>query len=249
MRHAHEHRRHPGRAGRHPRPLDLERARASTSGSWTSSRPRRASRSTPRSRRSRRGSTRSTRTRACSSISSSARAASATSTSRPSGASGTAPSRALAVVVAQYRAISLRRRRRASSRSLAADPTETKETIDALAARRRCELAARRRRKTHAKALGAPARRGDRSFLLYGTPVRGGGAIVVASDAAIFLGAVAWTPLPVARLFVTDPAGVVWAGCETPRRVRRHALRRRADARCRARRRATATSARAARAP
>src|SRR6185436_14765618 len=40
--------------------------------------------------------------------------------------------------------------------------------------------------------------------------------VIVASDAAIFLGAVAWTPLPVARLFVTDPAGVVWADCETP---------------------------------
>ncbi|MDB4983002.1 MAG: Sensor protein of zinc sigma-54-dependent two-component system, partial [Myxococcales bacterium] len=69
----------------------------------------------------------------------------------------------------------------------------------------------------HTRALGAPARHGDRSFLLYGTPVRGGGSIVVASDAKIFLGAVAWSPLPVARLFVTDPGGLIWAGCETSR--------------------------------
>ena len=64
--------------------------------------------------------------------------------------------------------------------------------------------------------MGATARLGDRSFLLYfGTPVRGGGSIIVASDAKIFLGTVAWSPIPIARLFVTDPAGVVWADCET----------------------------------
>ncbi|HEY2729683.1 MAG TPA: ATP-binding protein [Polyangia bacterium] len=121
---------------------------------------------------------------------------------------------ALTVVVAQYRAIAFVD---ASGviQVLAADPTEQKEIIDSLLPPAR-ELAADVS-KMHAKALGAPARHGDRSFLLYGSPVRGGGAIVVASDAAIFLGAVAWTPLPVARLFVTDPAGVVWAGCETPR--------------------------------
>jgi signal transduction histidine kinase len=71
--------------------------------------------------------------------------------------------------------------------------------------------------RNHRRALGAPTRQGERSFLLYGTPVRGGGSIVVASDAKIFLGAVAWTPLPVAQLFVTDPAGLIWAGCETPK--------------------------------
>src|SRR4029077_9351067 len=97
---------------------------------------------------------------------------------------------------------------------LATDPAEKKETVDALVAPT-LALAAQVSAR-HAKALGAPARHGDRSFLLYGTPVRSGGAIVVASDAASFLGAVAWTPLPVARLYVTDPGGVVWAGCETP---------------------------------
>jgi two-component system sensor histidine kinase HydH len=65
------------------------------------------------------------------------------------------------------------------------------------------------------KALGKTERFGERSFFLYGTPIREGRAIVVASDAAIFLGAVAWTPLASARLFVTDPAGVTWGGCET----------------------------------
>ncbi|HXU60355.1 MAG TPA: ATP-binding protein, partial [Polyangia bacterium] len=58
---------------------------------------------------------------------------------------------------------------------------------------------------------------GARSFLLYGKPVSGGRSIVIASDAAMFLGAVAWTPVPPGtRLFVTDPAGVIWTSCETP---------------------------------
>src|SRR4029077_8452009 len=90
---------------------------------------------------------------------------------------------------------------------------ENAPAVDALMAPTRAlalEVAAR-----HAKALGKPVRFGPRSFLLYGTPVRGGRAIVVASDAAIFLGAVAWTTLPAARMFVTDPAGVVWGRCET----------------------------------
>jgi signal transduction histidine kinase len=120
---------------------------------------------------------------------------------------------ALAVVVAQYRAITFVDGD-GSIQVLAADPSEPRETIDALL-KPTLELAAQVS-STRAKALGAPARHGVRSFLLYGTPVRGGGAIVVVSDAASFLGAVAWTPLPVAHLYVTDPGGVVWAGCETP---------------------------------
>jgi len=120
---------------------------------------------------------------------------------------------ALAVVVAQYRAITFVDAKGAIQ-VLAADPTEAKSTVDALLPPT-LKLAAQVS-STRAKALGAPARYGDRSFVLYGTPVRSGGAIVVASDAASFLGAVAWTPLPVARLYVTDPGGVVWAGCETP---------------------------------
>ena len=120
--------------------------------------------------------------------------------------------RALAVVVAQYRALTYVDAA-GSIQVLAADPTESQQTIDSLMtptlelAR---EVSANRR-----TALGAPARLGNRWFLLYGTPVRGGGSIVVASDAKIFLGAVAWSPIPIARLFVTDPAGAVWAGCET----------------------------------
>jgi len=121
--------------------------------------------------------------------------------------------RALALVVEPYRAITYVDADGAVQ-VLATDPAEKKETVDALVAPA-LALAAQVSAK-HAKALGAPARHGERSFLLYGTPVRSGGAIVVASDAASFLGAVAWSPLPVARLYVTDPAGVVWGGCETP---------------------------------
>ncbi|HVZ73346.1 MAG TPA: ATP-binding protein [Polyangia bacterium] len=118
---------------------------------------------------------------------------------------------ALAVVVPQYRTISFVDAS-GSVQVLATDPTESKETIDALlppTLALASQVAADKRR-----AIGAPARFRDRSFLLYGTPVLGG-SIIIVSDAKIFLGAVAWTPLPVARLFVTDPAGVVWAGCET----------------------------------
>jgi signal transduction histidine kinase len=120
--------------------------------------------------------------------------------------------RALAVVVPQYRAISLLAADGAPL-VVAADPTETRETVLALAPA--TAALARDVARTGVKAFAWPARLGARQFLLYGTPVRGGSAVVVASDAAIFLGAVAWTPLPVARLFVTDPAGVIWADCET----------------------------------
>jgi len=122
--------------------------------------------------------------------------------------------RALAVVVAQYRIVALVGPDGAFQ-VLAVDPSETADAVAALkpdVARLALEVSSRR-----AQALGKPTRLGARSFLLYGKPVSGGRAIVIASDAAVFLGAVAWTPLPAsARLFVTDPAGVIWAGCETP---------------------------------
>jgi two-component system sensor histidine kinase HydH len=120
--------------------------------------------------------------------------------------------RALAVVVAQYRTIGLIGPD-GGFEVLAVDPTETAATVAALRPdMRRLALEVSQR---HAQALGAPTRVGPRSFLLYGKPVSGGRAIVIASDAAVFLRAVTWTPLPAAHLLVTDPAGVVWAGCET----------------------------------
>jgi signal transduction histidine kinase len=119
--------------------------------------------------------------------------------------------RAMASVVAQYRTISLFGPD-GTLQVMAVHPTETADTVEALRNPTR-RLAAEVEAKS-SKALGSPARHDARSFLLYGAPVRGGGAIVVASDAAIFLSAVAWTPLPVARLFVTDPAGVIWGNCE-----------------------------------
>jgi len=125
--------------------------------------------------------------------------------------------RALTVVVPQYRTITLIDDRGATE-VLEVDPTETQPTVEALmpdARRLALEVSAK-----GSRALGKTARIGARSFLLYGTPVRGGGAIVVASDAAIFLGAAAFTPLASARLIVTDPAGAVWTGCETVARCR-----------------------------
>ena len=127
--------------------------------------------------------------------------------------------RALAVVVSQYRTIALVDAD-GTFEVMAADPTESAWTVEALTPDMR-RLALEVSTK-HAQALGKPTRLGARSFLLYGRPVSGGRAIVIASDAAIFLGAVAWTPLPAARLFVTDPAGVVWADCETSAGCRAH---------------------------
>ncbi|HET6146890.1 MAG TPA: ATP-binding protein [Polyangia bacterium] len=120
--------------------------------------------------------------------------------------------RALVVVVGQYRTIALVDSSGAIE-ILASAPTETADTVAALVPhtqRLALEVSAK-----NARALGKTARLGERSFLLYGTPVRGGRAIVVASDAAIFLGAIGWAAAPEARLFVTDPAGVVWGDCET----------------------------------
>jgi signal transduction histidine kinase len=122
--------------------------------------------------------------------------------------------RALAVVVAQYRAIALIAPD-GTFEVLAADPSETPDTLDALAPPMRHlagDVSA-----THTRALGQTVRHGARSFLLYGTPLHDGRSIVVASDAGIFLGAVAWSSVASARLFVTDPAGIVWSGCETAR--------------------------------
>jgi len=121
---------------------------------------------------------------------------------------------ALALVVPHYRFIALFAD---DGRVIvsASDPTESAATITALSDHSRrlaLEIAAQGK-----QSLGKPAfAYGARSFWFYGAPVRGaGGALVVASDAALFLHDVAWTSLPLARLFVTDPASVVWSGCET----------------------------------
>jgi two-component system sensor histidine kinase HydH len=120
---------------------------------------------------------------------------------------------ALAVVVPQYRTIALFQSD-GPPLVLAVDPTESQATVEALLPHNRA--LARQIIATHARALGKPAARyGDRAFLLYGVPVDNGGAIVVSSDVAIFLTAAAWTKLPSARLFVTDPASTIWSGCET----------------------------------
>jgi signal transduction histidine kinase len=121
--------------------------------------------------------------------------------------------RALAVVVPHYRLISLNRPN-GDVEILAVDPTETTAVVEELTPH--LQHLAREVSSRRVKAMGEPARVGKRSFLLYGTPVMNGGAVVVASDAAMFLAAGSWPSLPAARLFVTDPAGVVWTGCATP---------------------------------
>jgi signal transduction histidine kinase len=118
---------------------------------------------------------------------------------------------ALAVVVVHYRIIALIDAH-GSFDVLALDPTESQAAVKALLPEvRRAGMGAV---VQGGEMLGQTVHFADRSFLVYSTPVPGGGAIVVASDAALLLRAVAWPQLPVTRLFVTDPSGVVWSDCE-----------------------------------
>jgi signal transduction histidine kinase len=138
------------------------------------------------------------------------------------------------VVVNPYRVIALYRRD-GSPEVLAIDPAESAQVADQLVAPSRslAEGISTTRAGTVAHSV---AQVGDKSFLLYAIPVRQGGAIVVATDIAMLLHAVSWMPPPLARLYVTDPAGQIWEGCETaagchpaapeppPRRGRRAAI-------------------------
>ena len=117
------------------------------------------------------------------------------------------------MVVPHYRIISLNNPN-GEVEILAVDPTENSPTVEALTPP--MQHLAREVSSRREKAIGEPARFGTRSFLLYGTPVKGGGAVIVASDAAMFLAAGSWPSQAAARLFVTDPGGVVWADCSTP---------------------------------
>jgi signal transduction histidine kinase len=118
---------------------------------------------------------------------------------------------ALAIVVVHYRLIALVDRQ-GQVAVLAVDPTEASSTPGVLMPPVR-HLGAQAAAAGDER-LGPATRVGQRSFLLHATPVRGG-AIVVASDAALLLRTVAWPQLRAGRLFVTDPSGVVWSGCET----------------------------------
>jgi signal transduction histidine kinase len=122
--------------------------------------------------------------------------------------------RALAVVVVHYRTIALVAGD-GTLNVLAVDPSEDAVTARALLPRVE-RLGAAATSKSAEKLVGVSPFTG-RSFLLYATPVPSGGAIVVASDAALLLRSVAWPQVPSGRLFVTDPSGVVWSGCEAAR--------------------------------
>ena len=120
--------------------------------------------------------------------------------------------RAMAVVILHYRIIALVDGNGALE-VLAVDPTENPATAEAIQAD--VVKLGKTTAASRAETVGEPARVGPRSFLIYATPVSGGDAIVVASDAALLLRSVAWPQLPATRLFVRDPSGVVWSGCET----------------------------------
>lgn len=120
--------------------------------------------------------------------------------------------RALAVVVDPYRYIAFVTRGGRADVA-APNPTEKPSTIAALMPGAEAfgqEVAARGR-----PLLGKAFPYQNRWFFLYGAPVRGGGALVIASDQDIFLATVAGSALPATHLLVRDGTGVVWVGCET----------------------------------
>jgi signal transduction histidine kinase len=120
--------------------------------------------------------------------------------------------RALAVVVVHYRIIALVASD-GSTEVVAIDPTESAAATATLLPRVQrlgIETVA-----VGVEQRGPPVRSGARSFLLYGIPVDGGRAIVVANDAALLLRSVAWPQVPDGRLYVSDPSATVWSGCET----------------------------------
>jgi len=119
---------------------------------------------------------------------------------------------ALAVVVDHYRVIALVNGNGAFD-VLALDPTENQRAVGALLPEfRRTAIGAVTK---GGELLGRPVRLDARSFLVYATPTGDGSAIVVASDAALLLRAVAWPKLSNTRLFVADPSGVAWSDCDS----------------------------------
>src|SRR5204862_5837890 len=120
----------------------------------------------------------------------------------------------LAKVVDQYRTIALYGRDGALE-VMGLDPTEDRATGDTLLEHSR-PLAVRVGAGGTAVLQRSAFHVGERSFFLYGVPVPGYGAIVVASDVAHFQAPVTAAHPSAARLFVTDPAGVVWAVCGRP---------------------------------
>jgi signal transduction histidine kinase len=121
--------------------------------------------------------------------------------------------RALVAVVAPYRAAALVAAD-GEVPVLAGAPVETAAAIDELLPHmRRAAVVAVTRAAGRA---APPVAVGGRTFLFHATPVPGGGAVVVAIDAASFLGAVARPLSSDATLFVTDPGQGVWGGCVAP---------------------------------
>jgi len=91
-------------------------------------------------------------------------------------------------VVIHYRIIALVDRD-GSLNVVAVDPTENRGTADVILADMvRLEITSAAK---GVETIGNPARFGARSFSVYATPVAGGGAIVVASEAALLLRSVA----------------------------------------------------------
>ncbi len=121
---------------------------------------------------------------------------------------------ALVTVVEHYRTIVLYHPGRAPI--VAVDPTEDRvEVAPALVAAGEALAAASASSGKEAH-LGPTTLRNGRSFYLYAAPVGNGEAVVIASDGALLLEAIARRPTGSRDLVVIDPSGAAWLGCERP---------------------------------
>jgi len=118
---------------------------------------------------------------------------------------------ALVTVVEHYRTVTLMRA--SGPVVVAVDPTEDRRNISPLAeaSARAAGEVLRTGKSMLAGPLTVPS---GRSFYVYGAPVSPTEAVVVTSDAAMMLEAIARHPLGNNQLVVIDPSGALWLGCD-----------------------------------
>jgi signal transduction histidine kinase len=116
-------------------------------------------------------------------------------------------------VVEHYRTIVLLRPGR--SPIVAIDPTEDRLEVAPVLVRASEQLAAAAAASGKTANAG-PLTKNGRSFYLYAVPVGDGEAVVMSSDGALLIEAVARRATGSRDLVVVDPSGAAWLGCERP---------------------------------
>jgi signal transduction histidine kinase len=124
---------------------------------------------------------------------------------------------ALVTVVEHYRTVTLMRA--SGPAVVAVDPTEDRRNITPLAdaSARTAAAVLETGKMTLVGPLTVPT---GRSFYVYGAPVSASEAVVVTSDAAMMVEAIARHPLGNNQMVVVDPSGALWFGCDRRERCR-----------------------------